>query len=259
MFHLNDLSLNDHKASPAEELNRHSSIPLYHQLKEILRSQIEGGKWKQGDVIPNEFQIARDYGLSRGTVREAMDDLVQDGLLVKERGRGTFVAAPKFEHDLFFSLHEYTKQSGHTPGSNILDFSTESAAPRVREILQLPEYSQVYRINRVRLIDGEPIMFDLLFLSANDFPGLWEKDISNRSLYEILKKDYQVALGKAYQTLEPVLINAFESKLLNVSKGNPALLIERITRRMNGSPVMYSKIIIRGDRCRFVTEVPGNA
>ena len=240
------------------QLDRSSPIPLYHQLKEILRAQIDSGNWKTGDVIPNENLIAQDYGLSRGTVREAMDDLVREGLLTRQRGRGTFVAAPKLEQGILslYSVHEYTKQTGHVPGSQILEFVTERANEKVKEYLHLSSDDEIYRLVRIRLVDGEPIMYDRVYIPVADFPGLKEKDIATVSLYEILSRDYGVVLGKAHQYFEPVLIDHYESQLLKVDKGAPALLIERVTHRSNGTPVVYSKIIIRGDRCRFFAEIP---
>ncbi|HEY0827704.1 MAG TPA: GntR family transcriptional regulator [Bacilli bacterium] len=256
LFDISDLQ--PKTLSTQVELDRRSPVPLYHQLKEILRSQIENGNWKSGDIIPNENLIASDYGLSRGTVREAMDDLVREGLLTRQRGRGTFVAAPKLEQGILslYSVHEYTKQTGHIPGSQILEFVTEQANKKVKEHLQLSANSEIYKLVRTRLVDGEPIMYDRVYIPASDFPGLSEKDISNVSLYEILSRDYGVVLGKAHQYFEPVLIDQYESQLLKVDKGSPALLIERVTNRMNGTPVVYSKIIIRGDRCRFFAEIP---
>lgn len=255
VFDIHDLQP---KLPPVQgKLDRHSPVPLYHQLKEILRSQIESQQWKAGDLIPNENQIAREYGLSRGTVREAMDDLVREGLLTRQRGRGTFVAMPKYEQDMLhlFSVHEYTKQSGHQPGSEILEFVEEKAGGNVGSHLELPEEEPVYKIVRIRTIDGEPIMYDHVYLSVKDFPDLKSKDIIGRSLYEILTNDYATALGKAKQTFEPVLVNPQESKLLKVEKGTAAMLIERTTYRMNCAPAVYSKIIIRGDRCKFSVEI----
>lgn len=239
------------------ELDRHSPIPLYHQLKEILRSQIENNHWKAGDLFPNENQIVQEYGLSRGTVREAMEELVREGLLTRHRGRGTFVAMPKYEQDMFhfFSVHEYTKQTGHKPGSEILSFNVEKADSKVASQLGLADGEQVYKIVRIRTIDGEPTMYDQVFLSARDFPNLQEKDLASRSLYEILTNDYATPLGKAKQTFEPVLINQQESRLFKVEKGMAAMLIERTTYRMNSTPVVYSKIVIRGDRCKFSAEI----
>lgn len=239
------------------KLDRSSPVPLYHQLKEILRTQIENGVWKTGELIPNENQLAEDYGLSRGTVREAMDDLVREGMLNRQRGRGTFVASPKLEQGILslYSVHEYTKQTGHTPSSNIIDFVIENANKKIAEHLSLPLESPIYKLTRVRLVDGEPIMFDRVYIPAGEIPNLQEKDLTKTSLYEILANDYGVVLGKAMQTFEPVLIDQYESKLLKVDKGAPALLIERITHRSNGSPIVYSKIIIRGDRCRFFAEI----
>jgi GntR family transcriptional regulator len=239
------------------ELDRSSPIPLYHQLKEILRARIENGNWKAGDLLPNENLIAGEYGLSRGTVREAMEDLVREGLLNRQRGRGTFVSAPKLEQGIMnlFSIHEYTKQTGHTPGSQILEFIEEEPNNKLQNYLQLTEGKQVYKLVRIRTVDGEPMMYDRVYLPSKDFPGLKSKDLLSTSLYEILARDYNTVLGKAKQTFEPVLIDQYESTLLHVEKGAPALLIERVTYRINGTPVVYSKIIIRGDRCRFSAEI----
>lgn len=255
-FDISDLQ--PKKVNTQAQLDRSSPIPLYHQLKEVLRAQIQSGTWGPGDAIPNENLIAQDYGLSRGTVREAMDDLVRDGLLTRQRGKGTFVAAPKLEQGLLslYSVHEYTRQTGHIPGSLILEFITESANKQVQENLQVAADVLIYKIVRIRLVDGEPIMYDRVYIPATDFPELKQKDISSISLYEILSRDYGVVLGKAHQYFEPVLIDHYEAQLLKVDKGSPALLIERVTHRSNGTPVVFSKIIIRGDRCRFFAEIP---
>lgn len=240
-------------------LDRNSPVPLYHQLKEVIRGLIENGHWRQGDPIPAENQLAEEYGLSRGTVREAMEDLVREGLLHRQRGRGTFVSAPKLEQGMMdlFSVFASTKQTGHTPGSRILECVIQEPTDTVRGYLRLTEGRLVYKLVRIRTVDGEPMMYDRVYLSADDFPDLQEKDLSNDSLYEVLARDYGAVLGKAKQTFEPVLIDQYESKLLQVEKGVPALLIERVAYRVDGTPAVYSKIIIRGDRCRFTAEIPG--
>jgi GntR family transcriptional regulator len=131
----------------------------------------------------------------------------------------------------------------------------EPAGAEIGERLNMSRGEPVYRIVRIRTIDGEPIMYDQVYMPAQNFPGLKDKDLNNRSLYEIIANDYGTALGKARQVFEPVLIDVRESKLLKVDKGTAAMLIERITFDLNGAPVVYSTIIIRGDKCRFSADI----
>lgn len=238
-------------------LNHESIIPLYHQLKEILMETIESGEWKPGDVIPSENQLMQEYNISRNTAKKALDELVQDGVLNRVQGKGTFVSAPKFEQSLssFYSFSKVMKENGLNPRDVILGLRESEARPSVAKQLKLAENTPVYELQRLRCLGDEPIILETSYIPKALFPGLTAQRLEENSLYDVMQSDYGLYVTKAKEIFEPVLIRDYESKFLHVEEGNPALLLERIAFESQGNPVEFCRSLIRGDRCRFYTEL----
>ena len=240
-----------------KKLNTASVIPLYYQLKEILLENIESGAWNPGFMIPSEIQLQHEYNISRNTVKKALDELVQEGMLNRIQGKGTFVSAPKIEQSLssFYSFSKVMKSRGLNPKDIILSLKENEARVGVAKKLQLSENNQVFELNRLRCSGDEPIILETSYIPTQLFPNLTAKMLENNSLYDVMQKEYGIYVTKAKEVFEPVLIRSHESMILQVGEGNPALLLERIAYDNQGIPVEFCRSLIRGDRCRFYTEL----
>jgi GntR family transcriptional regulator len=209
-----------------------------------------------GDAIPSERQLGSDLGVSRLTVRAALDELVREGYLVRRRGAGTFIAEPKVAKGIdISSFSDDMRARGLTPGSRTLDLRTIAAGARLGRILHVSPSEPVLSIKRLRLADGEPMAIELLHVRASLVPGLTAAELETNSFYDLLSSRYDVSIVGGTQTVEPTVTNEEESEALGVPLHSPALLFERVTRSASGDVVEFTSSTYRGDRYRLVTEL----
>ncbi|MEK4760610.1 GntR family transcriptional regulator [Viridibacillus sp. FSL E2-0187] len=239
-------------------LDQKSIIPLYHQLKQRLDARIRGGEWKPGDKIDSENRLMELFQVSRNTAKKAIEELVQEGTLYRVQGKGTFVSKPKFEQSLggFYSFSRVLQEQGLHPKDHVLEVKEVEPSATVRQGLQLPEGEMVVEIKRLRCAEDEPIILESSFLPKSviqDMSVLHE--VGTFSLYDLLAERYNVIVVRAKEAFEPVLIREEESILLETEIGKPALLLERTAYDTNNRPVEFCISIVRGDRCRFYTEL----
>jgi GntR family transcriptional regulator len=209
-----------------------------------------------GDAIPSERQLGIDLGVSRLTVRAALDELVREGYLVRRRGAGTFVAEPKVLKGIdITSFSDDMRARGLTPGSRTIELHTIPAGARLGRILHVSPSEPVVAVKRLRLADGEPMAIELLHTRSSLVPGLTGADLEENSFYDLLASRYDIAITGGTQTVEPTVTNEEESQTLGVPLHSPALLFERVTRTAEGEIVEYTSSTYRGDRYRLVTEI----
>jgi GntR family transcriptional regulator len=209
-----------------------------------------------GDAIPSERQLVLDLGVSRLTVRAALDELVREGYLVRRRGAGTFVAAAKVaKGNDITSFSDDMRARGLTPASRTLDLRVVPAGARLGRMLHVSPSEPVLAVKRLRLADGEPMAIELLHVRESLVPGLTARDLELSSFYELLVSRYEIAIVGGTQTVEPTVTNEEESSALGVPLHSPALLFERITRAAGGDVVEFTSSTYRGDRYRLVTEL----
>ena len=209
-----------------------------------------------GDAIPSERQLGSDLGVSRLTVRAALDELVREGYLVRRRGAGTFVAEPKVAKGIdVSSFSDDMRRRGFVPASRTLDLRAVPAGARLGRMLHVSPAEPVLSIKRLRLADGEPMAIELLNVRASLVPGLTGDDLEQSSFYDLLASRYQVEIVAGTQTVEPTVTNDEESTVLGVPLHSPALLFERVTRTITGDVVEFTTSTYRGDRYRLVTEL----
>jgi len=209
-----------------------------------------------GDAIPSERQLSSDLGVSRLTVRAALDDLVREGLLVRRRGSGTFVSEPKIAQELTMtSFTEDMRRRGMVPASRTLDLRTVPAGAHLGRLLKVSPSEPVVVIIRLRLADRETMAIETLHVRESLIPGLTAADLEQQSFYELLEARYGVSIASGIQTIEPTVTNEDESSGLGVPLHSPAFLFERTTQTREGAVVEYVRSIYRGDRYRLVTEL----
>src|SRR5215470_2954572 len=184
-----------------------------------------------GDAIPSERQLTRELGVSRLTVRAALDDLVREGLLVRRHGSGTFVSEPKIAQELTMtSFTEDMRRRGMVPASRTLDLRVVPAGAHLGRLLKVSPSEPVVVITRLRLADRETMAIETLHVRESLVPGLTSADIEQRSFYELLEERYGITTSSGTQTIEPTVTNEEESTALGVPLHSPAFLFERTTR-----------------------------
>ena len=210
-----------------------------------------------GDAIPSERQLSIDLGVSRLTVRAALDDLVREGYLLRRRGAGTFVSEPKVAKGVgtVTSFSDDMRERGMTPASRTLDLQVVPAGARLGRILHVSPAEPVAVIKRLRLADGDPMAIELLHVRQSLVPDLTAADLEVNSFYDLLASRYQVEIVGGTQTVEPTVTNEEESNALGVPLHSPALLFERVTRAASGDIVEFTSSTYRGDRYRLVSEL----
>ena len=209
-----------------------------------------------GDAIPSERQLSTNLGVSRLTVRAALDDLVREGLLLRRRGSGTFVSEPKIAQELTMtSFTEDMRRRGMVPASRTLDLRAVPAGAHLGRLLKVSPSEQVVVITRLRLADRETMAIETLHVRQSLIPGLTAADLELHSFYELLEERYGVVIASGMQTIEPTVTNEEESAALGVPLHSPAFLFERTTQTRAGEVVEYVRSIYRGDRSRLVAEL----
>jgi GntR family transcriptional regulator len=229
-------------------------IPKYYAVKRQLLDLTEA--MEPGSPVPPERELAQRYSTSRTTVRQALAELVVEGRLLRMQGKGTFVAKPKVAQLL--ELASYTqgmRAHGLHPQTRILDTGYVPADDQLAGLLGIRPGSRVLRIHRLRLADGEPMSTDVSHLAARRFPGLRRNLDRHASLYEALATAYGVELAEAVETIETVLADPKEARLLGVDVGLPLLLLSRQAFDVSGTPVEWAQSRYRGDRYKLVTRL----
>lgn len=240
------------------KLDPSSYVPLYQQLKEIIIGKIERQEWLPDDKIYSENQLYEMYDVSRNTAKKAIEDLVQEGVLYRIQGKGTFVSKPKIEHSLsgFYSFSQVLKEKGLNPKDIVLDVTVEEATHKIAKALQISEGEEVVLLKRLRCASDEPIILETSYLPKSkikDYKRL--NDVGETPLYDILREEFNIYVTSAKETFEPILIREVESEHLDVVVGSPALLLERVAYDQTKRPIEFCKSVVRGDRCKFYTEL----
>jgi GntR family transcriptional regulator len=236
-----------------KSISRSSKIPLYFQLYEIIHDQIEEGVWQPEDMLPTENELVTQFHLSRATVRQAFEMLVNEGWVYRRQGQGTFVSRPVFEQNLnkIVSFWDDMHQRGLKPGTVVLSSEIIQATEDVVESLEIEKSQELASLVRLRLADDEPLSVEHSLLVHNYCPGVLEQDYANRSLRKMLTDEYGIHITNAKQTIRAVPATKNLADLLKVDQAAPLLHIDRISYTDDGTPIEYLRINLRGDRYTF--------
>jgi len=231
-------------------LDKSQGLPLYLQLKTVLLDRIRQGHWKANDRLPSEDELGVEFGVSKVTVRQAVRDLAQAGLVRREQGRGTFVADTqiRFGPRLLTSFTDEMRETGMVAGSRVLEQKVAPAAEETARKLQLSIGAEVFVLSRLRLAAGEPMGLQTVYVPCRLADGLFEIDFGVASLYETLEKRFGLAPDHASQTHFATQADRKQAKLLKIKEGSALLGGERLTFLRGGRPLELTYSAMRGDR-----------
>lgn len=239
------------------QIERTSPVPLYSQLKNILLEKIERREWKQGELIPGETALEEMYGISRITVRQALAELVNEGYLHRQRGRGTFVTKPKFTHDPArrLALTDTMLQQGVKPGWRLLETGWLEAPDEVSKKLSLPLASKVYSTHRLRLADDDAIGYHVSYIPKRFAGAILHAALEEGGSLNYLQEVAEMESSKAYRVLEALPAEPVVAGQLKMDAGAPVLHIERVTVAADGTPIEFLSASYRGDRFKYYISI----
>ena len=241
------------QVSSPEVLDRGSAVPLYVQLEEILRGKIAQGEWQPNQRVPSENELNRSYGLSRMTARSVLTNLVNDGVLFRVPGKGTFLAPTKIDavSPAYRGVREQLEAMGYQTATEVLGIGLEVPTGPVRDRLGIGSAQKVFAIHRLRTVQGEPISLHHSYVPAHLAPGLDAHDTANEQLCVILEKHYGLAMRRVEEHLEATAAGREEAGLLGMRSGDPVLLLQDVIADARGTTFEYSSIVFRGDKIRL--------
>ena len=227
-------------------------IPKYYQLADILRRQITSGELLPSQQLPGEETLCKSYNVSRGTVREATRLLLDEGLLRREQGRGTFVAFAQPETTFFTltSFDEDMRRQNRHPSTQLLTLQVIPATVNVATCLKLANSEPVIHIARLRLADDQPVVCETRYLAQSLCPGLVNENLETDSVHHLLVNKYQIPLVKMTQTVEIGQLSAEHANLLQASSGASAFFVDRLTYTLAGEnkiPAVWFQAVYRED------------
>ncbi|MCX6080579.1 MAG: GntR family transcriptional regulator [Chloroflexi bacterium] len=236
------------------DLERFGPKLIYQQIVDWMRNQISTGSWPEHYRLPSEFDLANDFGVSRGTIRKAINQLTTEGLLVTIHGRGTFVESTVIEQPLAEQLIAFSealidkKISYHT---QVLRQEVEIPPQRIASLLSIPEGAQVMALERVRSVRQIPINYLLNYVILTRCSGIEKVDFSKQRLLQTFEERYKLTLGWGQRTFQAQSAEEDIANKLNISRGDPVMYMEQLIYLRDGSPIEFSRIWLPGNSFRL--------
>lgn len=239
------------------ELHNDSGVPLYYQLVMIFKRYISSGTLKPGDLMPSELELCNKLSISRTTVRQAFAALEAEGLVVRQRGKGTFVSEPKLKRKLntLYSFTDEMQHLGFTSESETLGFEVIQPTKDLVNRLQLTKEEPIYKIVRLRRVNGEPLMLETVFVPMHICPSLTRSNLNNNSLYQTIHEHTGLKPASASETYEATVIDKNEASLLNTRAGSGAFFVQRVSKNETGEIFELALLLVRGDRCKYEVDL----
>ena len=245
-------------AISARAIDRRSPIPFYFQLTKLLTAEIESGRLAVGERLPSEPAICEQFGVSRTTVRQALSELESEGLIRREKGRGTFVAERRSDSWLLQSAHgfyEEAERAGHDVRSRVLRRLVEPLPLWASEALRLPSESHGVTVERLRWMDDRLVMYVVSHFPADVAETLLEADLEARSLYRVLEQQHALTVAGGRRVVEAATAEQDLAKLLEVEPGAPLLYVEAVSWDDRGRPFECYRAWHRADRTKIEVQV----
>lgn len=235
-------------------VDKKSPIPVYYQLKKIVLKKIQSGDFPAGSLIPSERDLGESLNISRMTVRQALNQLVSEGVLYREKGRGTFVSRTKIEQRNIMSFSDSVAKKGLVPTTKVLHFNKEQIDEDIANILELKTGEMVYVIKRLRLASGIPIGIEENFLPEKYCPELEKYDLTS-SMYKLIKEEYSYAVSYVDNVIETSKPSREEKEQLGISNNVPVLKISGVNYTETDLKLFYERSVYRSDEYKYSVRV----
>lgn len=237
------------------QIDKTSSIPYYFQLKKILEEYLVSEHPGPDEPFPTEEWLSAQFGISRPTVRQAINELVVEGRLVRTKGKGTFLSKPKINQEFAMRIENYETEmnkKGMIPKTDVLKLTISKADLRVATALQIDAGDAVIELHRLRYANGEPFVIVITYLPYSKCPEMMNIDYVHQSLYTTMVNKYGFEVAWIERTLEGLLPTDHEAAVLKTEKCVPLLYFESIAYLKDNTPIEFSRAKYRGDRSRFI-------
>jgi GntR family transcriptional regulator len=230
-----------------------SRVPRYHQIAQTLRERISTSRQGPGERLDNQRSLAREFGVTLMTLRQALDLLERDGLIARRHGLGTFVARPAIDYDILQlrALAGDLSALGEDVATRFLRSHFAAADRRVAEALGLAEEAEVFVLERLRLVDGEPMSFQASYLPAALGAEVSRADLAVTPLRQVLTFKLGIEIAAARETVSAVPLERRAAHELGCRPGIPAFRSDRVSVSADGTPIVYDRVFIPGDRFRI--------
>jgi len=231
--------------------------PRYHRIAETLRERIRAGEWAPGAPLPNQRRLARDFGVTLMTLRQALELLERDNLITRRHGLGTFVAAPSIDYEIT-KLRRFAgdlSAQGESVSTRVLGARPTLPDHRVSAALGVTPRSRVVVLERLRLVDGHPMSLQRSFMPARIGEEVLGADLTATPLSQVLEFKLGIVVTHAREAVSAVRLGRREARELACPSGAPAFESERISFDAAGQPVVFDRVFIPGDRFRITREL----
>jgi GntR family transcriptional regulator len=232
--------------------------PLYKEVKIRLTRSLAAGEWKAGEAIPSESRLAEQFNVSIGTIRKAIDELVAERILLRQQGRGTFVATHTEDRTHFYFFHIIDKDgSRQVPVTELLSFRRARASTTEEERLGLTRGAQIFRIQNLLKLGGQSVIFDEITVPAQLFPDLDESVFGARegTIYGLYQARYGISVLRISERLSAAAASSRAATLLEIAPGTPALVIKRVAYTFGDSPVEYRVSWVNTERHEYLSDL----
>jgi GntR family transcriptional regulator len=239
-------------------INRDDYSPYYVQVKNAIQDYINSGGWQVGDQLPGEPDLCLMFDVSRTVIRQALKELEVEGIIYREKGRGTYVSKPKVNYGAVQELTGFFQdavEKGLEPVTRILKQELTPASPGIANHLQIESGAVVIKIHRLRGVKEEFFILDTTYLPYDLCPEVLNTDFSSQSLYAFLEEESGFKIMQAHRTIEAVLASEYVAEKLNLNIGDPLILFESVAYLDNGTPIEYFKGYHASRHTRFTVKL----
>ncbi len=234
-----------------------SPVPLYSQVREILRERILDGSYKSHAQIPSESEMSSIFGVSGITVRQALGDLQKEGVIFKIPGKGTFVSKPKAFQQLtqLEGFGEAMSRMGYEIYNRVISHKTLPASARIAQQLRMVVGTSIVEIKRIRHLNREPVSLEITYLPEAIGARLQKEDLAGRDIFLILENDFGIALGHADLQIDAMLADDTLAQALQVERGTALLRLERLTHAADGTPLDFEYLYFLGHAFQYRLQI----
>lgn len=234
------------------KINKDIPIPFYYQVKRMILNELSNGSLQQGDKLPGETEFCECLGLSRPTVRQALNELVSEGVLVRKKKSGTFVAQPKIELKTGTGIEHlkyYLERSSRECTVEVLDLCIMDGIEEINQRLELENHAPLIYLKRMWKVGETPIVYSATYVSADRFQAVLKKDFREMNLFDVLELEYGIRAESRTVKIEATLASKYDLELLEINRTRaPLLCVTDVISEEEGQPVCYSVTRYRGDK-----------